>query len=117
MLVRVNTDNNIVGSDRLSQDVENIVTDVLGRFSERLTRVEVHLVDENSRAKGGDNDKRCTMEARAAGLQPIAVTEQAATLMQAVSGAAEKLEKTLDRTIERLGDRKGRKPTGGDLRE
>jgi ribosome-associated translation inhibitor RaiA len=116
MLVRLNTDNNIVGSDRLSQDVEEIVSDVLGRFSERLTRVEVHLVDENSRAKGGDNDKRCTMEARVAGLQPIAVSEQASTVMQAVTGAAEKLEKTLDRTLERLGDRKGRSSAGGEER-
>jgi ribosome-associated translation inhibitor RaiA len=108
MLVRVNTDNNIVGSDKLTLEVENIVTDVLGRFGDRLTRVEVHLADENSRAKGGEKDKRCTMEARVAGLQPIAVTEQRPTLMQAVSGAAEKLEKTLDRTLDRLGDRKGR---------
>jgi ribosome-associated translation inhibitor RaiA len=116
MLVRVNTDNNIVGSDRLSQDVQDIVTEVLGRFSDRLTRVEVHLADENSRAKGGEKDKRCTMEARAAGLQPIAVTEQAPALMQAVSGAAEKLEKTLDRTLERLDGRKGRPSTGGERR-
>jgi ribosome-associated translation inhibitor RaiA len=116
MLVRVNTDNNIVGSDQLSQDVEDIVTDVLGRFSERLTRVEVHLVDENSRAKGGEKDKRCTMEARVAGLQPIAVSEQAPTVKQAVTGAAEKLQKTLDRTLERLGDRKGRPATGGERR-
>ena len=114
MLVRVNTDNNIVGSDKLSQDVEEIVTDVLGRFSDRLTRVEVHLADENSRAKSGQDDKRCTMEARVAGRQPVAVTEQAPTLMQAVTGAAEKLEKTLDRTLERLDDRKGRTSAGGE---
>jgi ribosome-associated translation inhibitor RaiA len=117
MLVRVNTDNNIVGSDKLSQEVESIVTDVLGRFSDRLTRVEVHLADENSRAKGGQDDKRCTMEARVAGRQPIAVTEQSPSLMQAVTGAAEKLEKTLDRTLERLGDRKGRTSAGGERRE
>jgi ribosome-associated translation inhibitor RaiA len=78
--------------------------------------VEVHLADENSRAKGGQDDKRCTMEARMAGLQPVAVTEQAPNLMQAVSGAAEKLEKTLDRTLERLDDRKGRPATGGKRR-
>jgi hypothetical protein len=53
------------------------------------------------------------MEARLAGLQPIAVSEQAASLIQSVSGAAEKLEKTLARTLGRLDDRKGRRSTGG----
>jgi ribosome-associated translation inhibitor RaiA len=113
MQVRVITDNNIEGSTGLSTHVEEVVGDVLGRFSERITRVEVHLADENSRAKSGQNDKRCTMEARLGGLKPIAVTEQAATLDQAVDAAADTLAKTLDRTLGRLDDRKGR-PSFGD---
>jgi ribosome-associated translation inhibitor RaiA len=114
MQVRVTTDNNITGNDRLTGQVEDIVNDVLDRFRDRITRVEVFLGDENSRAKSGQNDKRCTMEARLAGLQPVAVTEQAESLDQAMRGAAEKLEKTLDRTLGRLSDRKSRKPMGGE---
>jgi len=114
MQVRVTTDNNFVGNDRLSGQVEDVVTDALARFSDRITRVEVFIGDENSSAKSGQKDKRCTMEARLAGLQPVAVTEQAESLDQAVRGAAEKLEKTLDRTLGRLSDRKGRKPMGGE---
>jgi ribosome-associated translation inhibitor RaiA len=106
MQVRVATDNNITGSEALSSHVEGVVEDVLGRFSQRLTRIEVHLADENSRAKSGENDKRCTMEARPRGLKPIAVTEQAATVDQAVDAAADTLAKTLDRTLGRLEDRK-----------
>jgi ribosome-associated translation inhibitor RaiA len=117
MLVRVTTDNNIAGSDKLTADIETIVTDVLDRFSQRVTRVEVYLADENSRAKSGQKDKRCTMEARLSGLQPIAVSEQAPSLKQAVSGAAEKLEKTLARTLGRLGERKGRGSAGGERME
>jgi len=113
MQVRVTTDNNIAGSEGLTSHVEGVVEDVLGRFSQRLTRVEVHLVDENSRAKSGENDKRCTMEARVSGLKPIAVTEQAATIDQAVDAAAGTLAKTLDRTLGRLDDRK-RSSYGGD---
>lgn len=117
MLVRVTTDNNIAGSENLNREVDDILADVVGRFGERITRVEVFLADENSRAKTGQNDKRCTMEARLAGMQPIAVSEQAPSVRQAVTGAAEKLEKTLSRTLGRLDDRKGRSSTGGEQRE
>jgi ribosome-associated translation inhibitor RaiA len=113
MLVRVTTDNNIAGSDQLTEDVEAIVTGALGRFRERVTRVEVHLADENSRAKAGQKDKRCTMEARLAGLQPIVVSEQAPSLRQVIDGAASKLQKALDRTLGRRDDRKGRRTVGG----
>jgi ribosome-associated translation inhibitor RaiA len=112
MQVRVTTDNNIVGSEKLTGQVDDVVADFLARFSDRITRVEVYLADENSRAKSGQNDKRCTMEARVAGHQPVAVTEQGPSLDQAIRGAAEKLEKTLDRTLGRLDDRKGRRPMG-----
>ena len=114
MQVRVTTDNNIAGSETLAGQVEDIVADVLGRFRDRITRVEVYLGDENSRSKSGDNDKRCTIEARLAGLQPVVVTEQGPILMQVIRGAADKLEKTLDRTLGRLDDRKGRRPIGGE---
>jgi ribosomal subunit interface protein len=117
MLVSVTTDNNIEGSDKLRQHVENVVADVLDRFRDRITRVEVHLADENSRAKAGGDDKRCTMEARVGGLKPIAVSEQAPTLDQAISAAADKLEKTLDRMLERLGDRKRRGSSAGEMPE
>ena len=115
MQVRVTTDNNITGSEGLTAHVEGVVEDTVGRFSQRLTRIEVHLADENSRAKSGENDKRCTMEARPRGLKPVVVTEQAATINQAVDAAADTLAKTLDRTIERLDDRK-RPSYGGDGR-
>jgi ribosome-associated translation inhibitor RaiA len=115
MQIRVTTDNNIIGSEGLTSHVEGVVEDVLGRFSQRLTRVEVHLADENSRTKSGENDKRCTMEARPRGIKPIAVTQQAATLDQAIDAAADTLAKTLDRTLERLDDRK-RPSYGGDGR-
>jgi len=114
MQVRVTTDHNIAGSEKLKGQVEAVVADALARFGKRITRVEVFLADENSRAKSGQKDKRCTMEARLAGLQPVAVTEQGESLDQAVRGAAIKLEKTLGRTLGRLDDRKGRRPVGGE---
>jgi ribosomal subunit interface protein len=117
MHVSVTTDNNIEGSDKLRGYVESVVADVLGRFRDRITRVQVHLADENGRAKSGDNDKRCMMEARVSGLKPIAVSEHAASLDQAISAAAGTLEKTLSRTFGRLGDRKRHAPSAGDTPE
>ncbi len=104
MQIQVNTDNHIQGSDDLSQHVKSIVEDALDRFSTRITRVEVHLSDENSSVKSGEKDKRCVLEARVRGLQPVTVTHQAESLDLAVSGAADKLESNLSRTLGKLDD-------------
>jgi len=79
----------------LTREVEAVVEGTLSRFNDWLTRVEVHLSDENSIAKTGDEDKRCVMEARPAGSQPISVSHQGATLAQALGGAAKKLARHL----------------------
>ena len=105
MQVQINTDTNIVGNEDLAQQVEAIVRGALDRFSEQITRVEVHLSDGNSDNKFGTKDKRCLLEARLAGLQPVSVSHQAATLEQAVDGAVEKLKRSLDSTLGRLDSR------------
>ena len=104
MEIQINTDNNIEGSDELIQQTQAVVESALERFAERITRVEVHLSDENSSHKGGI-DKRCVMEARLEGMQPLAVTEQADHMEQAVKGAADKLEKMIDHELGRLRDK------------
>jgi ribosome-associated translation inhibitor RaiA len=103
MQIQINTDHNIEGSEALAAQVRSIVKSALSRFSEHITRVEVHLSDESSH-KSTQNDKRCMMEARLEGHQPIAVTNQAATLDQAVDGAVEKLTKLIESTLKRLHD-------------
>ena len=113
MQFQISTDKNIDSSEQLAQEVQATVEATLGRFGEQLTRVEVHLSDENSHKSRGD-DKKCVMEARPAGMQPVAVTHVAATLDQAVEGAAEKLERLLDSTFGRLNNPKGRTSYGGD---
>jgi ribosome-associated translation inhibitor RaiA len=76
MKVQLNTDANIAGNEALSQQVEAIINDTLDRFSQHITRVEVHLSDENSNEKFGANDQRCLIEVRLANHQPIAVSDQ-----------------------------------------
>lgn len=104
MHIQVNTDKNIDGSDAFADQMKVIVESTLNRFVEHITRVEVHLSDENS-DKAGINDKRCLMEARLEGRQPIAVTHQAANLDLAVQGAAGKLKNMIESTLGRLSNR------------
>ena len=102
MKVQINTDSNIKGSNELTQYGEAIIRDVLGRFSGRITRVEIHLSDENSDNKSGIDDKRCLLEVRLANHQPIVSTHEGDTIEQAIEGALRTMVQTLDSTIGRL---------------
>jgi ribosome-associated translation inhibitor RaiA len=107
MQVQINTDRSVEGSEERTTQVRQVVESALSRFSDRITRVEVHLSDQNG-DKGGLDDKRCMMEARLQGRQPAAVTHHAATLDQAVNGAAEKLARLIANTLGRLDDHRDR---------
>lgn len=101
MLIQVNTDRNIEGREALTEKVETAVSAALERYADRITRVQVHFGDENSDKKVGDTDKRCTLEVRLAGLQPIAVRDHAPTVEQALDGAIDKLIRAAETTIGR----------------
>jgi len=103
MKIQLNTDVHIDGTEALAAQVSAIVEQALERFREHVTRVEVHLSDENG-GKSGQQDQRCMLEARLEGRQPVAVTDHAASLEQAVHGAAQKLARLLDSTLGRLHD-------------
>ena len=103
MQILIHTDHNIEGHQALADQVNDVVERALSRISEHITRVEVHLSDVNG-DKSGPNDKRCMMEARLEGRQPIAVTQQAATLDQAVDDAAGKLTRLIESTLGRRSD-------------
>ena len=84
MQVQVHADSSVKSNAILAQAVEETVGNAVRRWTPRITRVEVHLSDINGQ-KGGADDKRCLLEARIAGLQPIAVTHQAGTLHDAIA--------------------------------
>ena len=105
MHIQVNTDRNIEGSSDLSRGVEAVVRSTLDRFTDRITRVEIHLSDQNSQKKSGTDDMRCLIEARLAGRQPISVSHQAETVEKAVDGAVKQLRRSIDSTLGRLGGR------------
>ncbi len=104
MQIQVNTDNNIVGREDVVRLVTTSIEGAIGRFTDRITRIEAHLSDTNSHKSKGE-DKRCVLEARLAGLQPIAVSHEAATIELAVNAAADKLERSIESSVGRIQDR------------
>jgi ribosomal subunit interface protein len=104
MQININTDKSIERHQGLDDHVESVIEAAVGRFGEHITRVEVHLSDENSQ-KSIDGGNRCLLEARITGYQPIAVSEHAVNLHQAISGAADKLKRAVDSALGRLHDK------------
>ncbi len=96
MLVQFNTDKNIEGTEALALQSEETIRSALTHFSEQITRIEMHVSDENSSKKVGDDAIRCRIEARLSGRQPIAVSHSAQTVAQSVDGAADKMKRAVE---------------------
>jgi ribosome-associated translation inhibitor RaiA len=101
LIIQLNTDKNITGDERLHSYLTSVIENELSHFSDHITRIEVHLADENGQKKGV-NDKRCMLEARLENRQPIAVTSHADTLEKAVNEALDKLKASLETIVGRL---------------
>jgi ribosomal subunit interface protein len=101
MIVQFNTDKNIEGTDAFRNYVAQSVMEELHRFSDHISRVDVHLSDENGH-KEGKNDKKCVIEARIEGRQPIAVTHHADNNELAISGAIGRMKHALDTVFDRM---------------
>ena len=101
MTIQINTDNNLSVHEAFGNKLEDLLSEELSRFSEHITRLEVHLSDENG-SKEGVNDKKCLLEARLEGRPPIVVTQVANNYEQAVHGAIDKLKSSLATITGRL---------------
>ena len=101
MQIQINSDHHISATPDVAARIRALVRDTLERYSDRITRIEVHLNDLNGE-KGGNNDKRCLMEARVAGMGPIDASHEAPDLMLAIDGAMEKLERAIEHKIGRV---------------
>jgi ribosome-associated translation inhibitor RaiA len=106
MQIQINTDSNIDSGEKLIRHVEEEIESALERFIDHITSVEAHLSDQNA-GKGGPDDKRCVLQARPTGQQPVAVTHNAATIDDACRGAAESMAHLLASRFGRLHETKG----------
>ncbi|MEL7682588.1 HPF/RaiA family ribosome-associated protein [Citromicrobium bathyomarinum] len=96
MQVQFNSDSSVMGTENVAERIEEAVRAKIARFEDRLTRLEIHVRDENG-PKGGVDDKACTIEARPAGGKPIGVTGHASTVDDAARKAADTLAQRLER--------------------
>ena len=82
---------------------EERISETLQHLADRLTLVEVYMKDVNA-SKGGV-DKRCVIEARPRGMDPLAAEHEAAGAREALLGASEKLQRALTSRFGRLDER------------
>jgi hypothetical protein len=94
MQIQINTDHNIKESEALRVKFIELIKIELKNFSSHISRLEVHFTDENGN-KIGQMDKKCLIEARIEGRQPIAVNNHSNTEDLALDGAIEKLKHSL----------------------
>jgi ribosome-associated translation inhibitor RaiA len=99
MQVLLNIDPHVDGRHSMAAHLETVVKEALGRFGEQVTRVEAHLVEHAAKAAG--DTVHCTLEARLAGLAPVAVKEHAATPHQALNAAVAKLQRAVGNALGR----------------
>lgn len=109
MQLLVETDKNIALTDDLRGRLERKLESAAGQYQDRITRIQVFLTDVNNE-KGGINDKRCVIEARPAGLDPIAVHHHASTVELAIDGAVARLGSLLDSRFGRRADHRAAIP-------
>jgi ribosome-associated translation inhibitor RaiA len=102
--VQVQTDKHI----RTATDwIEEELTGSLSRFAGQLVRVDVHLSDQNG-DKPGNDDIRCALDARIAGVKSLVVTHSAGNVHDAYHGAVNKLTRSLETSMAKLSARRGR---------
>ncbi len=106
MQTQLNTDRNIEGDDAMIAQVEADIRDGLLRFADQITRIEVHLSDENA-DKGGSDDQRCMIEVRPTAQHPMAVTHHGPTPQEASVGALQKMQRKLQSAFGRQNNTKG----------
>jgi ribosome-associated translation inhibitor RaiA len=100
MKIQFNTDKTLTGYERQQNQYTSLIQEELKRYQSQITRIEVHLSDENGQ-KAALNTIRCLLEARLEGMNPIAVTHQDDKVELAVSGAIDKLKVSLDTILGR----------------
>ena len=76
----------------------------LKRFADKISRIEVHLSDQNSQKESTD-DIQCKIEARIEGLQPILAIGKSNTKEKAFNDAINKMKAALDTVIGKMKDR------------
>jgi len=101
MTIQLNADKNLTIHQEYEEKIKDLLNEGLSRYTDLITRLEVYLSDENG-SKDGLADKRCLLEARITGKDPVAVTNLGNTYDLALNGALTKLKSTLEKVSGKL---------------
>jgi hypothetical protein len=104
-LIQIHTGDSIPRPDGFAARIEADANRLLARFAAQVTRLEIHLSGENG-VKSGAAGIKCVMEARPAGYPPLSSHDQGRSAEDACRGAARKLQRLLDSTLDRGRDRR-----------
>lgn len=95
-----NTGNKVeADARRMGNHFEARFRERLGRFEQRLSRIEVHVGDNDGTRREGPAGIEATIEARPYNGQPLTASDRAATAEDAIGSALQKLVSRLDATF------------------
>lgn len=100
MQIQVNTDRKVIGGERLVDWASSVVQGTLGHLSDHITRAEVHMSVESG-SREDPHEFRCLIEARLEGYEPVAASHHDRLLEPAVDGAALKLARLIEHSLQR----------------
>lgn len=103
MQIQVRANHTVQTPASLENWASRALGQALARFADEISSLEVHLEDINDGRISADH-KRCTLQARLHGLEPVAVQHAAERLDDALRGACDKLLRSLDRALARQRD-------------
>ncbi|SMF14409.1 Sigma 54 modulation protein / S30EA ribosomal protein [Alteromonadaceae bacterium Bs31] len=98
MLLKIHT-KGIHSSDSLHDIVNSKIRLILGRFSEKIQRVDAFLVDVNG-PKGGD-DKRCRLVIKLEKNLPFTVQDTSENILEALCAASHRGKRKIKRLVHR----------------
>ena len=104
MIIQLNADKNLTIHEAYETQISEKLSKDLERYSDHITRLEVHLSDENGN-KSGQNDKKCLLEARMEGKSPIVTSDLGNTYDLALKGATEKLKHAIGTVVSKMQEK------------
>ncbi len=104
MIIQFNTDNHLKATQGFEEAFTERINTSLKHFVDKITRLEIHLSDQNAQ-KVGPDDVQCNMEARLEGLQPIFVSCKSDTKEKAMNDALDKMKAALTTVMGKLKEK------------
>ena len=108
MHILLHSDLNTDGSQLMNDHFTGVVNGAMGRYGDRVTRVEAHLSDADGQARSSAGEIHCTLEARLVGLDAVVVKAQAGNAHEAIDGAVRRLRRAVGAEIGKHDPRRDR---------